>query len=170
MIFKWLRTVSDEHIINSIDPWTLACAVGAENGTGGRRYGFNMWYRHLHKDQLLQVSATLGVTERRIKKVLKRFATQNNGQHMNSVLQELRQKRGMSHDAHATHLWFLEREKHRMAPVHSDIWVYRCPQCHETGTYGPDGTDKYGHTAYRCSNEECSRVISQESLEREIKK
>jgi hypothetical protein len=98
MTFKWLRRVSDERIINAIDPWTLACAVGAVNGTAGRRYGFNMWYRHLHKDQLVQVSAALGVTERRIKKVLKQFATQNNGQHMNSVLQELRQKRGMSQD------------------------------------------------------------------------
>ena len=98
MTFKWLRRVSDERIINAIDPWTLACAVGAVNGTAGRRYGFNMWYRHLHKDQLVQVSVALGVTERRIKKVLEQFATQNNGQHMNSVLQELRQKRGMSQD------------------------------------------------------------------------
>jgi hypothetical protein len=61
-----------------------------------------MWYRHLHKDQLVQVSAALGVTERRIKKVLKQFATLNNGQHMNSVLQELRQKRGMSQDWKST--------------------------------------------------------------------
>ena len=82
-LFKRLfgPAVSDDEILTAMDPWTLACAVGAENGTIGVRMGFEWWLGSAQKNFAPEVAAKLGVSEGRIVRVLRGYVEANQNRH-----------------------------------------------------------------------------------------
>lgn len=87
-------TVTDAEIIDAMDPWTLACASGAENGSLGVRMGFDWWLSCSRKNWVPQVTQKTGVSARRIESVLRGFVSRNSHKPYQVVLREEEQRRG----------------------------------------------------------------------------
>lgn len=90
-------SIPDDQIIAAMDPWTLACAVGAENGTVGVHIGFETWLLLSRGNWMAAVVTSTGAAESRIEAALLAFVSANKAQHMNSVLREQETKRGLPH-------------------------------------------------------------------------
>jgi len=87
---------SDDAIIAALDPWTLACAVGADNGTvGGRYMGFDLWLDLSKQNWLPEAKERLGfLTGTRIIAALRSYVAANRHLHMSAVMAMEQQKRG----------------------------------------------------------------------------
>lgn len=85
-----------EQIIAQLDPWVLACAVGAMNGSiygniGSRGHlNFDLWFYLLNKDRLERIGPLGDLRES-----LRWFAFQNRNFHMFEVMREECRKRGL---------------------------------------------------------------------------
>lgn len=95
MIWPFNRE-SDERIIAAVDPWMLACAVGAENGTVGIRIGFDSWFRSSSRNWLSAAAKDSGASEQQIRSALRRFVRRNLKRHMNEVLDAECRRRGLA--------------------------------------------------------------------------
>jgi hypothetical protein len=89
--------LTNEQIIDAMEPWTLACAVGAENGTIGSCMGYDMWLQVSAVNWLPATQSKLnGASVRAIKNALRAFVTENFNKNYMVVLREQEQKRGMN--------------------------------------------------------------------------
>ena len=79
--------LSADEIIAAMDPWMLACAVGAENGSIGRRMGFDMWLRLSRKNWMPEVCMKTGASELIIEATMREFVRQNRERHFRDVYQ-----------------------------------------------------------------------------------
>lgn len=106
-LFKWFKSspkeifttiavaATDEQIIMAMDPWTLACATGAENGTvEGLSCGFDMWLSLSKKNWMPKVLSTIKCTDRGVESALRRFVARNVAKHYRQVLSEQTALRG----------------------------------------------------------------------------
>lgn len=84
----------DEKIIRAIEPWMLACAVGAENGTTGSICGFDMWFRISRENWVQRVKARTGASEKQIEKTIRAFVAANKSRHYQEVLEQYEAERG----------------------------------------------------------------------------
>ena len=89
---------SDETIISAMDSWTLACAVGSENGSIGVRYGLDLWLDMSRKNWLPKLRPKLpAATDAQIESALRRFVEKNTIKDFRVVLKEQDEKRGKSY-------------------------------------------------------------------------
>lgn len=86
---------SSEEIIRAFDPWTLACAVGAKNGTVGSPMGYEMWRKLSEPNWMPKARARCGASERAIGAALKEFVSANEHLDMIDVLRAEQKKRGL---------------------------------------------------------------------------
>lgn len=86
---------TDRDILAAFEPWTLACAVGAENGTVGTSMGFEMWFQCSRKNWLPKVRGFVNASDTRIKSVLQTFVSANVHKDYRAVLREEEAKRGI---------------------------------------------------------------------------
>lgn len=91
-----LVSVPRERIIGAMKPWTLCCAVGAENGSIGSTIGFDMWLRLSKKNWMLAVEKCSGASERQIEAALRTFVAANKHKNCNMVLNEVTEQRGLA--------------------------------------------------------------------------
>ena len=99
-MLQWLfgQPVTDEQIITAIDPWTLACAVGAENGSIGVRMGFKHWLGRSRDNWMPAVKKKCpGASQRRIENVLRQFVRTHCDKSYGLVMQEQETIRGQEH-------------------------------------------------------------------------
>lgn len=93
---SWRRP-SHEEITSKLEPWTLACAVGASNGTiyaSGQRGLLNLktWLRLVNRDGWQHLT---GASMGRIDAAIRVYVRANQHKHMNAVLREEEQRRGL---------------------------------------------------------------------------
>ncbi len=92
-------TVTDEQIEDRLKPWTLACAVGALNGSiygaiGSRgAIGFDLWIEMVNGKEWHSLTGTSDV---RVKRVLRAYASKHVREHMNDTLRREESRRGMN--------------------------------------------------------------------------
>lgn len=87
-------TEAETDITSFFTPWTLACAVGAENGTIGVQIGFERWCSLSRKNWLPEIQKKTGLSSSRIMGALSAYVCEN--QHLNykEVLNRESDKRG----------------------------------------------------------------------------
>lgn len=86
---------SAEQIIGAFDPWTLACAVGATNGTVGVCIGYNAWLSLSRKNWMPQVKEKLhGIAEDTITGALLQYVLANSHRDHKSIFSDECEKRG----------------------------------------------------------------------------
>lgn len=90
-----LGIVPSERVIAAMDPWTLACAVGAENGSGGMAIGFDMWFRLSRKNWLPELVAKTCAAPSIIESALRGFVSANRHRDMMEVMREQEAARGL---------------------------------------------------------------------------
>lgn len=73
-----------EKIIAAMDPWTLACAVGAENGSIGTSMGFDMWFEIAAKNFAPKVMTKTNSSFNAVKKALRAYVDAN--QHLDYAI------------------------------------------------------------------------------------
>lgn len=71
--------VTDQQIIDAMDPWTLACASGAENGSLGVHMSLDFWLSQSRENWLPAVKKVTGVSAGRIERVLRDYVSKHNG-------------------------------------------------------------------------------------------
>lgn len=91
-----LNPVQPATIISTMDPWTLACAVGADNGTIGTTIGFDMWLRLSRKNWMPQVQQKTRASEAEIEFALRHFVRANAAKNYRVVLREEESRRGQA--------------------------------------------------------------------------
>lgn len=87
-------SVHPDDIISAMDPWMLACAVGAENGSIGTSIGFDMWFRLSKENWMPEVVRTSGASERQIEGALRAFVARNSSKNYQTVLRNEEAIRG----------------------------------------------------------------------------
>ncbi len=101
-MFGWLtgktkKEIPAGEILSAFDPWTLACAVGVENGTIGSSVGFESWLRTSRKNWMPRVKERLPNCRRSvIETALRGFVKENSHKPYDVVLAEEDEKRGNS--------------------------------------------------------------------------
>lgn len=86
---------SDDEILRAFEPWTLACAVGSENGSLGARMGYQYWLSRSQPNWMPGIRARLhGVRERRVLEALEGFVRANIGRDYRDVLEAESAARG----------------------------------------------------------------------------
>jgi hypothetical protein len=89
---------TNEEIIARLEPWVLACAVGAANGSiygkigAPGRLNLNLWLLCVNRSDW-----NTGVSEAKTEAALRRYVSLHRHQHMNDVLHEEETRRGMKH-------------------------------------------------------------------------
>lgn len=89
---------TDNEIAAKLEPWTLACAVGAANGTiygpgQGGMLTLDLW---LHCVQRKKWQSLTGVSDARTEKAIRSYVKLHRHQHMNDVLREEEARRGIT--------------------------------------------------------------------------
>jgi hypothetical protein len=96
-IFKRIAAVLSpppaHEIIATIDPWTLASAVGAENGSIGIAIGFDSWLHLSRKNWMPQLQKTISASDAAIERALRQFVRENRARNYLSVLRAEQAKR-----------------------------------------------------------------------------
>jgi hypothetical protein len=93
----WDAMMLDQSIIDAFEPWSLACAVGCDNGTIGALYGFEMWRRQSQPNWMPEVKQRVDdkVSEEQIIRVLEYFVACNRVKHWRVVFAEENERRGI---------------------------------------------------------------------------
>jgi hypothetical protein len=94
--WRW-RRVQDADVVVQLDPWLLACAVGAFNGSiyygsGRNPLYFAAWINLVDLDDALRVT---GLSMKKLRAVLMRYAIANCNKHMIDVLTDEHRRHGL---------------------------------------------------------------------------
>lgn len=86
---------SERDILAAFKPWTLACAVGAENGSIGTSMGFETWLRISQENWIDEVSAKSLARPPAVADVLRRYVHEHRAEPYTAVLRNEERKRGL---------------------------------------------------------------------------
>lgn len=88
---------TDRDILAAFDAWTLACAVGSENGTIGLSYGgLDTWLRLSKPNWMPKVQGACPLASvQEIEATLRRFVQTNKAKNYQMVLREQESARGL---------------------------------------------------------------------------
>ena len=93
------KRLTQAEILSRLNPWTLACSVGALNGSIYGRVGergfitLEIWCRHVEKDDWERLTGI--ADQQQILEALRQFAIENQNRNMIDVLKDLEQERGL---------------------------------------------------------------------------
>lgn len=85
---------AEQDIIAAIDPWILACAVGAQNGSTGSSMGYSYWFDESKKNWLVNTMFKTKATEGEVRAALTRYVLLQGAKHYKLVFEEENRIRG----------------------------------------------------------------------------
>lgn len=102
-MFGWFKMLmqepepcrSENRIVAACDPWTLACAIGAVNGTNGMAANFDSWFRLSQSNWVPEIQTKTGASVGEIKSAVHHFAKQNRGLCLINAVREICVARGL---------------------------------------------------------------------------
>lgn len=97
-LINWItgrRSFTDEEVIAAMDPWTLACAAGCQNGSLGMRMALDYWLRLSVANWFPELQQKLpGLQQDRAIMALREFVAANAHKPYQRVLTEVEAARG----------------------------------------------------------------------------
>lgn len=94
LVAKVWRDVPNQTIIDAIDPWVLACAVGAKNGTIGFK-GYSYWFHRSWPSWGPDVCAKTGAWPYQVRRALRWFVAWRPMTPYDVVLRQVERERGL---------------------------------------------------------------------------
>jgi hypothetical protein len=89
------RSLDEDRIICTCDPWTLACAVGAVNGTNGLAIDYDHWFKLSQSNWLPEIQHQTGASVAEIRTAVHNFAKANKHLHLHNALHSICAARGL---------------------------------------------------------------------------
>jgi len=89
------KTPTHDEIIAAFDPWTLACAVGAANGTIGVSMGFEWWLTLAEPNFIDKVLNRVKATREEAVGALRTYVKANVAYNYETILRREETKRGL---------------------------------------------------------------------------
>lgn len=89
------KKIDDKTILDAMDPWILACAVGADTSQLGVPMTFDSWLARSRGNWMPRVASKTGAGERRIENALRAFVSKHRGHPYRVILAKLSEDRGL---------------------------------------------------------------------------